>query len=218
MGMGAPSRAEGSVDDQDPVAALVLAARAGSSRAYDELYRRHVAMVAHLARTRASRDPAVVNDVVQEVFTRGLERLDQLRDPLRFGAWIRAITNNVIVDHHRAAARSRRLDVDDAEQIEAGGTTPQAAAEGAELAGALRRAVASLSPRDATAVVLVATLGLRPAELGEVLDLSPGAAKVALHRARKRLRAALDAAGAATPTPTPTPDERGQRSGTGPGA
>jgi RNA polymerase sigma factor (sigma-70 family) len=214
MAISAPSTADAGTDDDDSVAGLVMAARAGSSRAYDELYRRHVAMVAHLARTRASRDPAVVNDVVQEVFTRGLERLDQLRDPQRFGAWIRAITNNVIVDHHRAAARSRRLDVDDAERIEATTTTPQAQAEGVELAGALREAMAALSPRDATAVVLVATLGLRPAELGEVLDLSPGAAKVALHRARKRLRAALDAAGATSPASAP--EDEGQRSGTGP--
>lgn len=203
--MGAPTRVE---DEQiaDPVTELVLAARAGSTRAYDELYRNHVAMVAHLARTRASREPSVVNDVVQEVFTRGLERLDQLRDPRRFGAWIRAIANNVIVDHHRAAARSRRLDTDDADQIESSDAAPHIEAEGNEMAGALRRAVATLSPRDATAIVLVANLGLRPAELGEVLDLSPGAAKVALHRARKRLRAALDAERAA------------QRSGTGPGA
>jgi RNA polymerase sigma-70 factor, ECF subfamily len=197
----------------DAVGDLVIAARAGSSAAFDELYRAHVPMVATLARTRASRDQAVVNDVVQEVFTRALERLDQLRDPRRFGAWVRAIAMHVIIDHHRAAARARRLDTEEAERIESTDLPPHVEVEGTEAAVHLRRAVARLSTRDATAIILVAALGLRPAELGEVLGLSPGAAKVALHRARTRLRSALaeeQTAVASSRLRTP------QRSGTGP--
>jgi RNA polymerase sigma-70 factor (ECF subfamily) len=59
------------------------------------------------------------------------------------------------------------------------------------MARVLRRSVAGLSARDAAAITLVSTLGLSPVELGAVLGVSRGAAKVALHRARSRLKAAL---------------------------
>jgi hypothetical protein len=40
-------------------------------------------------------------------------------------------------------------------------------------------------------VYLVTHLGLSPAEVGAALGISPGAAKVVVHRARRRLRDAL---------------------------
>ena len=41
------------------------------------------------------------------------------------------------------------------------------------------------------AVVLVAELGFSPAALGAALGISPGSAKVVIHRARRRLADAL---------------------------
>jgi RNA polymerase sigma-70 factor (ECF subfamily) len=177
--------------DRDADGVLVIAARQGSSQAFDELYRTHAGWVAQMARARASREEHIVADVVQEVFTRALENLDRLRDPARFGAWVRTIADHVIVDHHRAAGRSRALDAETAEEIESRGAPPDAIAEASELAGLLRRSVAGLSARDATAITLVSSLGLSPMELGAVLGVSRGAAKVVLHRARNRLKAAL---------------------------
>ena len=140
----------------------VVAARKGSSPAFEELYPTHAGWVAQMACAGASRDHHVVADIVQEVFTRALENLDRLRDPSRFGAWVYAIANHVIVDHHRVTARSRPLDDERAEQIESGDARPEALAEAAELAGLLRRSVAGLSHRDATAIVLVSSRGLSP--------------------------------------------------------
>ncbi|MGH9227762.1 MAG: RNA polymerase sigma factor [Acidimicrobiales bacterium] len=174
-----------------PDGVLVMAARAGSAPAFDELYRAHAPRVARKVRGRGGRDEHLVADIVQEVFTRALQNLDRLHDPARFGAWIGAIADHVIVDHHRAAARSRPLDEHITEQIVSTDASPDAVAEAGEMARVLRRSVAGLSARDAAAITLVSTLGLSPAELGAVLGVSPGAAKVALHRARTRLKAAL---------------------------
>jgi RNA polymerase sigma-70 factor (ECF subfamily) len=174
-----------------PDGVLVMAARAGSAPAFDELYRAHAPRVAQKARYRAGRDEHLVADIVQEVFTRALENLDRLRDPARFGAWIGAIADHVIVDHHRAAARSRPLDERTAEEIVSTDAPADSVAEAGEMARLLRRSVAGLSARDAAAITLVSTLGLSPAELGAVLGVSRGAAKVLLHRARARLRATL---------------------------
>jgi RNA polymerase sigma factor (sigma-70 family) len=176
--------------DRERDGVLVVAARQGSSRAFDELYRIHAGWVAQMARARVSPEEHTVADVVQEVFTRALANLDRLRDPARFSAWVRTIADHVIVDHHRAAGRNRPLD-DAAEEIESRGAPPDEIAEANELADLLRRSVAGLSARDATAITLVSRLGLSPRELGAVLGVSRGAAKVVLHRARNRLKAAL---------------------------
>jgi RNA polymerase sigma factor (sigma-70 family) len=56
----------------------------------------------------------------------------------------------------------------------------------------LLTAVRSLGERDAALVLLTALEGLTPTEAAAALGLSPGAARVRLHRARKRLRTHLE--------------------------
>jgi RNA polymerase sigma factor (sigma-70 family) len=172
-------------------AVLVAAARRGDRGAFAELYRAHAPAVARRARTRASREEQVVADVVQEVFTRAFEGLDRLRDPARFGAWVGSIADHVIADHHRTGDRIRRLDEATARRLEARETGPDGLAEARELAAVLRRSLAGLPPRDARALALVGGLDLSPGELGAALGVSRGAAKVLVHRARKRLRSSL---------------------------
>ncbi|MFV2039642.1 MAG: RNA polymerase sigma factor, partial [Acidimicrobiales bacterium] len=70
--------------------------------------------------------------------------------------------------------------------------TPDLEAELRELALALRTGVAALSPRDATALSLTVHLGFGPTEVAAALGISYGNAKVVLHRARHRLRSALE--------------------------
>ena len=167
------------------------AARAGSATAFDELYRAHADRLARRVRARCGRDEHVVADVVQETFLRALEKLDRLREPARFRAWIGAIADNVIVDHHRVAARSRPLDDETSDALASADAPPCSIAEARDTVHLARRAVATLAPRDAEVIRLVGVFGLSPAELGRAVGISPGAAKVRVHRARTRLRAAM---------------------------
>src|SRR5262245_59914606 len=183
---------------------LVAATRDGSSLAFAELYGAHANRVERLVRSRCRHDEHAVADVVQEVFTRALAHIDQLRDPALFGAWVRSIAGHVVVDHQRVSNRTRELDEASALRIEAGDPTPDALVEAGDLIGLLRRSLPALSQQDATAITLTVGRGLSPAELGAELGVSPGAAKVRLHRARKRLRAvaetrAVKPSAAATP-------------------
>lgn len=68
---------------------------------------------------------------------------------------------------------------------------PDVVVELNELAALIRTCVGQLSIRDATALTLVTQLGFGPADIATSLDVSPGAAKVILHRARRRLRDTL---------------------------
>jgi len=165
---------------------LVRLARAGDAAAFRLLVERH----SRSARARAARlcgRPGDVDDIVQEAFLQAFMALDRLRDPDRFGAWLAGIIRNV----HRVASRPEPLLLL-AEWPE--GLHPVSAqglpsADDLDRAEALRAAVADLPDGQRRAVELYYYADL-PA--GQIAG-SSGAAKVSLHKARRRLRAHITA-------------------------
>jgi RNA polymerase sigma factor (sigma-70 family) len=171
-------------------AELVEAVRAGDTKAFSELYRAHLGSVRAVAASQV-RDADAVGDIVQDTFVRALRSLGGLNDPARFRPWLLSIARHLATDYLRA--RSRVVLVDD-EMVEARADTgrgPGSLAELRELAEQVQGCVAGLSRRDATAVAMVTHLGFTPEQVASALGLSPGAAKVVVHRARRRLRHAL---------------------------
>jgi len=173
------------VDDAE----LVLAVRRGDAAAFSMLYRAHVRAVHHVVRQYTGDED--VFDVVQDVFLRALQRLGTLRDPDRFRPWLLSIARYAAIDNRRARSRVDALDADAIDQLAATDRGPSELAELAELSELVRGCIAGLSQRDATAVVLVAQFGYSIDEVAQVFGVSHGAAKVLLHRARRRLRNAL---------------------------
>lgn len=175
----------------EPDAKLIAAARDGDQAAFEALYRRHATAVARVV-SHQLRDPQRVGDAVQETFARALEALPRLSDPERFRPWLLSIASHTAIDARRAGRRVRVEQLDeDYEQVDPA-LGPDELVEIAELAALVRGAVAGLSRRDATAVGLVA-LGFGIDDVAVALAISRGAAKVALHRARCRLKTALAA-------------------------
>ncbi len=169
---------------------LVDAVRGGDSASYGVLYRAHAAAVRRVVAAMVG-DPATTDDVVQEAFVRALEQLPNLREPDRFRAWLMAIARHAAVDALRARRRLERLGETDAEQLAQSGAGPDVVAELGELAQLVNRCTLGLSSRDAAAVFLVTQLGYSPTSLAPVLGVTHGAAKVIVHRARRRLRDAV---------------------------
>jgi RNA polymerase sigma-70 factor, ECF subfamily len=66
---------------------LVRRARSGDDWAHEVIYRRHVGLVAATAQ-RMLRDPADVDDVVQETFLIGFEQIDRLVEPAALRGWL----------------------------------------------------------------------------------------------------------------------------------
>jgi RNA polymerase sigma factor (sigma-70 family) len=174
---------------------LVNAVRGGNLAAYASLYAMHVGAVQTVVRAQVH-DPGVAEDVVQDVFVRALESLPKLDDAERFRAWLLAIARHTAIDARRKLVRQRTVsssDSDDGTGIEAdlvGGVEPDRLTELSELSELVWGAVAGLSKRDATAMALV-SLGFGIADVAVALNVSHGAAKVAVHRARERARQAL---------------------------
>jgi RNA polymerase sigma-70 factor (ECF subfamily) len=164
--------------------------RTGDAAAFGALYRAHAPAVYRVARERVP-DVETATDVVQETFARALASLDKLREPDRFRPWVLSIARHAAIDDRRTRSRLTQLGDESAGALPSDDRGPEELAELAELAELLDVCVADLSPRDATAVYLVTHLGLSPAEVGAALGINPGAAKVVVHRARRRLRDAI---------------------------
>lgn len=168
---------------------LVEAVRAGDTSAFSMLYGRHVGAVRGEIYRTSGGDALV--DLVQDAFARALEALPSLRDTSLFRPWLLSIARRTAIDERRVRWREQPLEDRLAEGVTDRALQPEDIAELHELAGLVRGMVAGLSQRDAAAVRLVVDLGFSPDELGPALGVTPGAARVVLHRARRRLRDAL---------------------------
>jgi len=173
---------------------LVAAARGGDRRAFDELVRRtHVETYTLALRLTANEEDA--RDVVQETYLRAWRGLDRFRGDARFTTWLYRITANTAYTHLR---RRRRFHADtlDAAVAEPAETRieslPEAVAEQEALLDRLSAALDRLAPKLRVLVVLKDVYELSHEEIAGELGISVTAAKVRLHRGRRRLRELLE--------------------------
>ncbi|MGN6694647.1 MAG: RNA polymerase sigma factor [Aquihabitans sp.] len=168
---------------------LVEAAQAGDSASFEELVRRTSADTYTLAR-RLVTDDDDARDVVQDAYLRAYRSIGSFRGDAQFTTWLYRITANCASTHlgrrrrHRHDELDEEVDVPDAKPEH----DPQAAADGALLRRQLEDAIAELPPRLRAVVVLRDIYDLSHAEIADELGISESAAKVRLHRARRRLR------------------------------
>jgi len=141
-------------------------------------------------------------DLVQEVFLRVYRHRKRYRPRARFGTWLFHISQNAL----RNALRSRRrrpkaqcLAGPDfagagegmSKQLAARGEAPWRPVERADVARVVRRAVSDLGGRQRTALEMHEFHGRTYAEIADVMEMSPEAAKSLLYRARIQLRQRL---------------------------
>jgi RNA polymerase sigma-70 factor (ECF subfamily) len=168
---------------------LVCAAQAGDRPAFDELVRRTYVDTYTLA-LRLTADEEDARDVVQEAYLRAWKGLDRFRGDAQFTTWMYRITANTAYStvKRRRRHRSEPLDaVDDVVELHAE-VQPEEAAETQALLVQLSGALEQLPPKLRVLVVLKDVYGLPHEEISEELGISVAAAKVRLHRGRKKLR------------------------------
>ena len=169
---------------------LVLAARGGDRSAFDELVRRTYVETYTLA-LRLTADEEDARDVVQESYLRAWKGLPSFRGDAQFTTWMYRITANTAytIVKRRRRHRVESLDSMLEEPVELRpDAQPEDSAESAALLDSLSRALDELPPKLRVLVVLKDVYGLTHEEIAEELGISVPAAKVRLHRGRKRLR------------------------------
>ena len=161
---------------------LVVAIRAGSAEAADELFARHWPR-AWKAAYAVLGDRTAADDAAQRAVERAIRALDQFRTDGSFGAWIGRIAANQAIDMLRRSPRDAALP----ETLSA----PEVFAEILER-DALLAAVARLDEDRRVVVALRYWLDLDPPEIAEQLGIPVGTVSSRLSRALSDLRGILE--------------------------
>ncbi len=169
-------------------------AQAGDLDAFSELVARFQDFVYGLA-YHLSGSFEDAHDLAQETFVRAYQRVGDVHDPTRFPGWLRQVTVSVCLNALPAIRRRRALSLDEASADGLGLTDPApqpgAAAEAAERRRAVLETVEGLPSEYGLPLSLYYLDGLSFPAVGEFLGLTPGAAKMRVHRARQMVRREL---------------------------
>ncbi|MGF1600342.1 MAG: RNA polymerase sigma factor [Acidimicrobiales bacterium] len=171
---------------------LVDKAKEGDHLAFEELVRQTYADTYTLA-YRLVGDEEDARDVVQDTYLRAHKGLKRFRGDARFSTWLHRITANCANTHLGRRSRHAHdplpddpIIADDHPQRD-----PEARAGIADLREQLTEALQALPPKLRAVVVLRDIYDLPHDTIAEELGITESAAKVRLHRARKRLRERL---------------------------
>ncbi|WP_437734814.1 RNA polymerase sigma factor [Sorangium sp. So ce1335] len=129
---------------------------------------------------------AVAEDILQEAFARGIDRIGELRSDESVTAWFYRTLRNAVIDHHRRRGASERAMAALAAELD----------EAVEPDVEVRRAVCqcvrglavALKPEYAAALQRVELDGLSVQAFAEEASITPNNAAVRLFRAREALR------------------------------
>jgi len=170
-------------------AELVNRARLGDQAAFEELVRETYADTYTLA-LRLTGNEEDARDVVQEAYLRAYKGLKRFRGDAQFSTWLYRITANCANTHlgKRSRRRTEVLPDDFAVADADPERDPSARADATLLRDRLEDALEDLPPKLRAVVVLRDVYDLPHEAIAAELGISESAAKVRLHRARKKLR------------------------------
>ncbi|HYG78187.1 MAG TPA: sigma-70 family RNA polymerase sigma factor [Planctomycetota bacterium] len=140
----------------------------------------------------ATGDAHFSEDLVQEVFAEALSSADRFDPSQSFGAWLRGIARNILLQHYRQA-RHKFISIDEsvlnrfeyaAEQCETAHAIPGYAQARLD---ALKTCLADLTERTRTAIELKYTQQMRSREIAEKLAMQSTAVDMLISRARRAL-------------------------------
>jgi RNA polymerase sigma-70 factor (ECF subfamily) len=170
-------------------AELVAAAKDGDRDAFEAL----VKVTYHDAYTLAYRltgNEEDARDVVQDAYLRAYRGLGRFRGDAQFTTWLYRIVANCASTNLGKRSRNRHADIDEEIGVadERPESDPVAMAEAGSLRDRVSAALEDLPPKLRAVVVLRDVYDLPHAAIAEELGITEAAAKVRLHRARKKLR------------------------------
>ena len=180
---------------------LVHAAKAGDRAAFDELVRLTYVDTYTLA-YRLTGDEDDARDVAQEAYLRAYRGLKRFRGDAQFSTWLYRITSNCASTQLGRRSRHRHEELDDetpVDDLRAVGQPRGRRSSRPPSAIASRPPLMGLPPRLRAVVVLRDVYDLPHDSIAAELGISVSAAKVRLHRARRRLREDLHPLGRRAP-------------------
>ena len=174
----------------------------GDAQAFEQLVQRESPRLFRMI-MRIVRDEDEAQSVMQETYLQAYKRLDTFRREAKFSTWLYAIGLNLARASLRKSKRYDTLEEDSIDRLQPGFSkgmftdnveawNPQKMAERSERKRLVHEAIDKLPPDYRTVLTLRDIEELSTVEVAQVLDISEGAVRVRLHRARQALRKILD--------------------------
>jgi RNA polymerase sigma-70 factor (ECF subfamily) len=141
---------------------------------------------------RYAGDPTVADDLLQETLIRIARGLPGFTGRASIKSWAFAIATRVAADHFRAPERQRQsVPMDEAPDLATGDPELDQRLVIDEMNACVRQVIDSLPSDYRAALVLHDLEGLPAGEVARICACSLATAKIRIHRARRRLVAAL---------------------------
>ena len=166
----------------DAEAADAALAASGDGRAFERLYRVHVARIHSLTRRMLSVHEA--DEVTQDIFVRTWQKLGQFRGESAFATWLHRLAINVVIERRRSFAVQRERVTDDPSALDMLTVAPARA----DLRVDFESAIEQLPPGAREIFVLHDVEGYKHREIAAMLEITSGTSKRQLHRARMLMR------------------------------
>jgi RNA polymerase sigma-70 factor (ECF subfamily) len=157
--------------------------RPDATARFEALYAEHGDAVLRYARRRTTR--AAADDVVAETFAVAWRRRGQLPDGNDARLWLFGVARHVVANHRRGETRRRRLHLRLVSQ------RADEAVEPSEPSAGLREAFAALSEAEREVMIMRHWDGLAVHEIATLLECTPNAVSLRLHKAKQRLAEVL---------------------------
>ena len=161
-------------------------AAGGDTRAFERLYRAHVARIHSLVYRMLGSDEAT--EVTQDVFVRAWQKIGTFRGEAAFGTWLHRVAVNVVLTRRAELGTRRSRFIAEEEVLESVPSKPGARDFGLDF----ETAVARLPEGARHIFILHDVEGYRHEEIAELLGVTSGTTKAQLHRARMLLRRHLE--------------------------
>jgi len=175
----------------------IRAVLSGDKEAYGALVVRHSPSLFRVA-FRITRNEADAEDVVQEAFLRGYQKLEVFESRSNFSTWIYRIAVRCALDKisgRKGDERSRVSEENDPEQdaVQVADSTPgpDRLLLSGEISALQQAAMQGLTATEQTAFVLRHMEDCSTEEIGAALGIAPNAAKQAVFRAVHKMRSRL---------------------------
>jgi RNA polymerase sigma factor (sigma-70 family) len=167
-----------SVDNSNP----------GTDTAVARLLANHRRFLDFLTARVGSREDA--EEILQDAFVKGLQKAEQIRDEESAVAWFYRLLRNAVIDYYRRRAASQKALEAQAREAEVDSGLD------AELERAVCECVNDLvpllKPEYSELIRRVDLCGANVSSVADEIGISPGNARVRLHRARAALRDELE--------------------------
>lgn len=185
--------ADTSLTDDLIISSILL----GKREYYEILVRRYNSLFYKTARGILSKEEDI-EDVMQEAYIKGFEKLHQFRKEARFSTWLGRIVINCALQHLNSLKKKNYVSIDTIQLDEQESLMDDSAEEsnpqvGENLKKVLESAIAHLPSKYRVVFILREVEQISVADTADILEISEENVKIRLHRAKNMLKEMLNA-------------------------